>query len=394
MEDDDIECNGVDQPIFIDEVNGLRFWVSYQASNLMVTVGDCVRVSISREEDVNQTITNSKKSNKTSNCIEVSKSTAVSDIAFGQILAIYEEDEVMSVEIRWFYDHEEATTTNNVFTKQKMTLNGNELVETDIIDDIPAGAVNEIIEISNLVSKATIGSNKFLCRYMVHKEWGTVEKVLSSTILERGMSFSHYKHAYLSYLSNLRPNVISDPYTNAIKQLHISVIPDSLPCRSEERKKIENYIINGIKSHGSCKPIYISGMPGTGKTATVSATINGLKNRALAGEIGEFYFININCLKLQHPTDAYTVLWRGLMGMAVNSKRAKAQLDEYFNDHARTSQAMNRKMTVCLVDEMDYLLTKDYNVLYNLFNWPLIENSSIVLIGIANTMDLPERLTA
>lgn len=31
-------------------------------------------------------------------------------------------------------------------------------------------------------------------------------------------------------------------------------------------------------------------------------------------------------------------------------------------------------------------------VLYNLFEWPTLRHSRLVVVGIANTMDLPERL--
>lgn len=44
-----------------------------------------------------------------------------------------------------------------------------------------------------------------------------------------------------------------------------------------------------------------------------------------------------------------------------------------------------------VVDEIDLLVNKSQNVLYNLFDWPNRPNSSLILIAIANTMDLPER---
>lgn len=47
-----------------------------------------------------------------------------------------------------------------------------------------------------------------------------------------------------------------------------------------------------------------------------------------------------------------------------------------------------------MVDELDYLITKDYKVLYNFFNWPLQHLSSLLFIGIANTTNLPEELTS
>lgn len=44
-----------------------------------------------------------------------------------------------------------------------------------------------------------------------------------------------------------------------------------------------------------------------------------------------------------------------------------------------------------LVDELDRLVTKKNEVIYNLFNWPNQPHSRLIVIAIANTMDLPER---
>ena len=49
---------------------------------------------------------------------------------------------------------------------------------------------------------------------------------------------------------------------------------------------------------------------------------------------------------------------------------------------------------VFLVDELDYLITRDQSVLYNLFDWPQRKNANLVIIGIANTLDLPEQFIA
>ena len=50
--------------------------------------------------------------------------------------------------------------------------------------------------------------------------------------------------------------------------------------------------------------------------------------------------------------------------------------------------------TVCLVDEMDYLLSKDSTILYNFFSWPMQSQSGLIFIGVANTTNLPEVLTS
>lgn len=49
-------------------------------------------------------------------------------------------------------------------------------------------------------------------------------------------------------------------------------------------------------------------------------------------------------------------------------------------------------LKILILDELDYFFTKDQNLLYNLFDWPHQANARLAIIGIANTMDFPERL--
>ena len=45
-----------------------------------------------------------------------------------------------------------------------------------------------------------------------------------------------------------------------------------------------------------------------------------------------------------------------------------------------------------VVDEIDYLISRSQKELYTLVDWPTKPNSRLIVIGIANTLDLPERL--
>jgi len=47
--------------------------------------------------------------------------------------------------------------------------------------------------------------------------------------------------------------------------------------------------------------------------------------------------------------------------------------------------------SVVVMDELDQMATKKQDVMYNFFNWPSLPNSRLIVIAIANTMDLPER---
>ena len=52
----------------------------------------------------------------------------------------------------------------------------------------------------------------------------------------------------------------------------------------------------------------------------------------------------------------------------------------------------NLTRSVVLMDELDQLVTPKQDVVYNFFNWPTLIGSKLVVIAIANTMDLPERV--
>jgi Cdc6-like AAA superfamily ATPase len=58
-----------------------------------------------------------------------------------------------------------------------------------------------------------------------------------------------------------------------------------------------------------------------------------------------------------------------------------------------SADTKKRKLLVCLMDELDYLLTRDFKVIYNFFNWPM-QHEGFLLVAIANTMDLPERISS
>lgn len=49
-------------------------------------------------------------------------------------------------------------------------------------------------------------------------------------------------------------------------------------------------------------------------------------------------------------------------------------------------------ISVVVIDELDYLVTKQQKVLYCLFDWPTLPTSKLAVVAIANTMDLPERM--
>ena len=54
--------------------------------------------------------------------------------------------------------------------------------------------------------------------------------------------------------------------------------------------------------------MYISGVPGTGKTATVHQVVSALREEYDAGELPYFRYIEINGMRLSEPHQIYVQL--------------------------------------------------------------------------------------
>ncbi|KAL1646942.1 Origin recognition complex, subunit 1 [Diplodia intermedia] len=183
----------------------------------------------------------------------------------------------------------------------------------------------------------------------------------------------------------LSPNVLSSPYQVARNQLHVSSVPATLPCREDEFSTVYSHLEAAITDgSGSC--IYISGTPGTGKTATVREVVAQLNAAVQDEELDDFIFVEINGMKVTDPHQSYSLLWEALRGDRVSPAHALELLEREFS-----SPSPRRVPCVVLMDELDQLVTKNQSVMYNFFNWPGLRHSRLIVLAVANTMDLPER---
>jgi len=180
-------------------------------------------------------------------------------------------------------------------------------------------------------------------------------------------------------------HVYSSPFQSARSKLHVSAVPTALPCREDEFTSVYSHLEAAI-SDGSGACIYISGTPGTGKTATVREVIAQLNASVQAEELEDFIFVEINGMKVTDPHQSYSLLWEALRDERVSPSQALELLEREF------SQPSPRRIPcVVLMDELDQLVTKNQSVMYNFFNWPGLRHSKLIVLAVANTMDLPER---
>ncbi|PVF93593.1 P-loop containing nucleoside triphosphate hydrolase protein [Serendipita vermifera] len=186
-----------------------------------------------------------------------------------------------------------------------------------------------------------------------------------------------------------------DPFLRAMYTLHVGERPDSLPCRDDEYVTIFENIMSLLQEvSGGC--IYISGVPGTGKTATVHTIIRELKIMAENNECNPFTFVEINGLRVPEPNAAYPLLWEAIVGhdatthghLKISPKEALKRLTLHFGVGSSENSG---PACIVLMDELDQLVTTKQDVVYNFFNWPNLTGSKLIVLAVANTHDLPER---
>ncbi|KAI9227922.1 MAG: P-loop containing nucleoside triphosphate hydrolase protein [Piptocephalis tieghemiana] len=188
----------------------------------------------------------------------------------------------------------------------------------------------------------------------------------------------------------------STPLSRAHSRLHASAAASGpLPCREDEYAEIIAHIEGSILDEMGCC-LYISGVPGTGKTATVKRVIKELERRRDLDEadpekLPNFRFVEINGMRCSEPSAAYSALWEGMSGIKLAARHAQARLEARFS-LTRRKPVKEEEICVVLVDELDLLVTRNQRILYHFFEWPNRERSRLVVLAVANTMDLPERV--
>lgn len=152
-----------------------------------------------------------------------------------------------------------------------------------------------------------------------------------------------------------------------------------LPEREKETEDLARHIEGILAANGSGS-LYISGPPGTGKTATLTRIISDPK---LAKKLKMVY---VNCTSISSVGGIYRKICEELM-LSVGGSTEKnylAAVEEYLK--------RKHKTVMLVLDEIDQLASNKQTVLYNIFEWPARKGSNMILIGIANALDLTDRL--
>ena len=138
----------------------------------------------------------------------------------------------------------------------------------------------------------------------------------------------------------------STSYVLARYLLHVCTLPLFLVCREDEFTEVYTHLSAAVaEGTGSC--IYISGTPGTGKTATVREVISQLQYLVSLEELDDFTFVEIKGMRVTDSQQTYSLLCEEIKGDRVSPSQALGLLESEF------STASYDAPPLCIADLMD-----------------------------------------
>ncbi|GMH12231.1 hypothetical protein Nepgr_014072 [Nepenthes gracilis] len=176
----------------------------------------------------------------------------------------------------------------------------------------------------------------------------------------------------------------------AVKEaLHVSTAQSRVVCREDEYSRALEFCKSCMKLAKSGS-LYICGCPGTGKTMIMEKVKLSMADWGKEASVQQPDVLSMNCTSLTNPSEVFCKIVQKIQPQK-NINGSIAALNYVQNLYSGDGGSSSRKMLLLIIDELDYLITKDCSVLHELFMLTTLPFSRCVLIGIANRIDLANR---
>lgn len=185
-------------------------------------------------------------------------------------------------------------------------------------------------------------------------------------------------------------SLLADTYDTLKKYYHRSAAV-RIVGRTAERAAIQSFWRDALTGDGP-RVLYICGNPGTGKTALIEEMLPELL------EDGRIVTITkVNCMMHEDPRTSIDEISQAVRATKKSCRptagsgggdRFQATLD-CVEEHLRQQPA--RGINVIILDEVDQIASKDSALLERIFKLPYAPAVQLLIIGIANALDLSIR---
>eukprot|EP01130_Rhizamoeba_saxonica_P013666 TRINITY_DN5851_c0_g1_i10.p1 TRINITY_DN5851_c0_g1~~TRINITY_DN5851_c0_g1_i10.p1 ORF type:complete len:395 (+),score=69.34 TRINITY_DN5851_c0_g1_i10:223-1407(+) len=166
---------------------------------------------------------------------------------------------------------------------------------------------------------------------------------------------------------------------------------DDVPCREEEGDNLYTELLDCLTSRSS-RSIYIHGMPGCGKSLTMSAVLKKLSTNP---DLGRWEYFEINAMQLAKSSDIYLtfleLLQQRNIRIKVDGNRTKPIVAQNSLRNYFARDQSKSPMILLHIEELDKL-AKSVELLYDLFDWTTGGKANLIIVGISNDLSLVEKL--
>ncbi|KAG0083200.1 AAA ATPase [Podila epicladia] len=255
-------------------------------------------------------------------------------------------------------------------------------------------ALNRMFKNENILApKKLLGQDEAKTNYLTPKRLGRTKSNIELTELPSAKKEVTLESSLVSSSSTLTTPSTSTPttalgyYQEAKTLFRRTTEPQRLVGRAVERGTIRQFCDNHMLT-AKAGSLYISGQPGTGKTALLKEVMRDMDHELKAAQ-HDVKVVLINCMTIKDPKMVYQKILEEL-GLETSTKDKDGAV-KAVESLVLGKNKGKKAMYVTILDEIDQLLTKDQEVLYKLFHWSSLESSRLTLIGIANALDMTDR---
>jgi origin recognition complex subunit 1 len=273
--------------------------------------------------------------------VAMATGTGINEVFVGRIISLWETSSGDGeMELKWYYAPEDTSSGRLAGHDPR------EIFESVHTDENPVAAIDGHVrvlgwdEYQRWLDAPFEGDededeqDTYVCRAQYHPGTGEFMPLNGASSLSEAARRLTPCSAGPSHSSAAQPPPCGpggrrlSRFSEAARVLTPHAAPTRLPCREKEEEEVTSALRAAIAAGGQATSLYISGTPGTGKTATVHHAL-----RTLAGErsLPPFRTLEINGMKLSAPQQVYSLLWEGLTGQHVPSQRAATLLEKRFS---------------------------------------------------------------
>ncbi|KAK4275179.1 hypothetical protein QN277_018306 [Acacia crassicarpa] len=210
------------------------------------------------------------------------------------------------------------------------------------------------------------------------------------TVANEGEIKSHkspFKSTQDSFADKPKWNPKDGEQVRTVKEaLHVSTAPSTIVCREDEQNMVFEFCKSCVE-HNKAGSMYICGCPGTGKSLSMEKVKKLLVDWAKQAGLLQPDVLSVNCTSLANTSDIFSKMLG--LNQTQGKKTSASPLQQLQSLYSQKSSSLN--MILMVVDELDYLITKDRAVLHDLFTLTTFPFSRCILIGISNAIDLADR---